>query len=291
MSIPLLRRLRASLASRLHLPPPLVRVRLLDRELTVHEGSVRTPPDYDDAWILACALHAEVVFDVGCNIGQAAILMLQSPSIKHAVLIDANPRALVLAASNLIRNRLSARVHFVQAFVGGAEDAVVDFWTFATAQASSIYRSNFSRRSQRRCPKPTLVPTLTLDKICELYQTVPDLVKIDVEGAEAEVLLGSTRCVSAQTTRFLVEMHSNPTLRMSANAERVLKWCSEMGYKAWYLAEAVDLTSAEQIAHRGRCHLLLQPVDWEYPEWLRGIRQGAEPAAVSKALGLNERES
>jgi hypothetical protein len=122
------------------------------------------------------------------------------------------------------------------------------------------------------------VPTITLNEVCSWLGVCPDFVKIDVEGAESMVLDGSRDFVSGKQTRFLVEMHSNPTLRMSANAERVLKWCSEMGYKAWYLAEAVELTSAEQIAHRGRCHLLLQPVDWEYPEWLRGIRQGAEPS-------------
>lgn len=53
------------------------------------------------------------------------------------------------------------------------------------------------------------------------------------------------------------------------------EWCAEVGYGAWYLKEHVRLTQPEPIAHRGRCHLLVQPSDWEYPEWLRSIPQGA----------------
>ena len=35
------------------------KAKLLDREFTVHRGTIRTP-DYDDAWLLASALHSEI---------------------------------------------------------------------------------------------------------------------------------------------------------------------------------------------------------------------------------------
>lgn len=50
---------------------------------------------------------------------------------------------------------------------------------------------------------------------------------------------------------------------------------------AWYCANKEELTDPEQIAHRGRCHLLLQPGAWEYPDWLRNISQSAP---LSQAL-------
>jgi hypothetical protein len=42
--------------------------------------------------------------DVGSNIGQAAFIMLLSQKIKRLILVEANPRALVFAADNLITN-------------------------------------------------------------------------------------------------------------------------------------------------------------------------------------------
>ena len=89
------------------------------------------------------------------------------------------------------------------------------------------------------------------------------------------MLLGSQECASYQRTRFHVEMHSNDELLMSENANHVLDWCKKTDYQAWYLKEGSKLSSADQIKHRGRCHLLLQPQDWAYPERLMNIRQGA----------------
>ncbi len=64
-------------------------------------------------------------------------------------------------------------------------------------------------------------------------------------------------------------MHSPPKLPMRDYA--VLAWCAKNQYRAWYLSEGVALQSPEQIAQRGRCHLLLQPAGWDFPVWLRGI--------------------
>ena len=112
--------------------------------------------------------------------------------------------------------------------------------------------------------------------MCEKFQTIPDLIKLDIEGAEHQALLGSVSCARHQRTRFLVEMHSNPDLSMLANAQKVLQWCQEVGYNAWYLAEGMVLERPEPIQNRSRCHLLLQPADWPYPAFLKGIREKAE---------------
>lgn len=124
---------------------------------------------------------------------------------------------------------------------------------------------------------------MTVDHVCDLYRTVPDLMKIDVEGSETEVLRGSKHCASHAKTRFLVEMHSPPELPMVANAAKVLAWCEEVGFAAWYLADGGRLERPEQVGHRGRCHVLLQPSAWPYPDWLKGIRQ---PADLESALAF-----
>jgi hypothetical protein len=75
-------------------------------------------------------------------------------------------------------------------------------------------------------------------------------------------------------TRFIVEMHSPEELPMAKNAGLLLDWTADMDYAAYYLKEHVQLTAPEQVAHRGRCHVLLQPSGWPYPEGLRDIAQG-----------------
>lgn len=258
---------------KLGIPAPLVQVQLLDKEVVVREGTIRFPPDYDDAWMLACALYSEIMFDIGANIGYDSLLALAGGGVQKLVAVEPNPIALSTAAEILIHNGLSDRVRFVPAFASDVADSVVEFWTIGDGAAGSIYRGH--ARSASRTKSFITVPTTTLDTLMERYNEVPDFVKIDVEGAEHKVLQGSRRCAGLGTTRFLVEMHSPPELPMNENAACVLEWCRSVGYSAWYLKQHSLLTDPQAIAKRGRCHLLLQPAAWPYPEWLRGIEQSA----------------
>jgi FkbM family methyltransferase len=273
MSSQLSQRTRSFVRRKLGLPSPLVHGRILDREFLVREGTVPSQLDYDYAWVLACALHAEVFFDVGANVGYDTLLALLSPTIKRVVLIEANPEALSIAAENLIHNQLASRANFVAAFAGDVDNRKVKFWTVGTGAAGSVHKSHAVTAA--RANSFIEVPGITIDTLCADFNLTPGLIKIDVEGAEYEVLQGGKACAEKRQTRYLVEMHSNPGMTMLANTEKVMSWCRELGYQPWYLAKGERLDSAEQTQHRGRCHLLLQPADWPYPEWLVGIKQSA----------------
>ena len=248
--------------------------RLLGQPLTLRDGTIPEKVDYDDAWVHACAAHAEVMFDVGANVGHAALMALLCPNMKEVVLVEANWEALAVAAENIIRNQLASRARFVGAFAAETSDESVEFWTVGTGAAGSMYASH--AQSAARAGSMRQVSTLTLDSLAARYNVVPDLVKIDVEGAESKVLLGSKQLASHARTRFVVEMHSMAELTMAHNASLVLEWAQQTGYAAWYLSGATRLESPDLIQHRGRCHVLLQPRDWPYPDWLVGIPQSAE---------------
>jgi FkbM family methyltransferase len=214
------------------------------------------------------------VFDIGANVGQSALMALISRNVENVVLVDANWEALSVAAQNIIRNAVSERTRFICAFVSDTTGNELDFWTVGTGAAGSMFaghavtasRGGFVRR----------VKTVTLDEIATKTGLVPDLVKVDVEGAEASVLRGATSVASRAATRFIVEMHSPPELSMRDNAQAVLDWAASVDYAVWYLSEGVRVTTPEIIAHRGRCHLLVQPRAWDYPDWLVGIEQSAQ---------------
>jgi FkbM family methyltransferase len=245
---------------------------ILDRPYQVIAGSARTD-DYDDAWLLALGMRSKTVLDVGCNTGQAALLLLYSASITDITLIDPNPAALAIAAENLIRNNLSHRARFVRAFISDQDDSELRFFTVGSGAAGSLYSSHAVTAAREG--SSSMVSTLTLDTFAKSLPKQPDLVKIDVEGAERLVLKGAKNLARAGVTRFMVEMHSNPELLMRANAEAVLAWCKEVNYRAWYLKEKIELTNAQQIEKRGRCHLLLLPENSLFPDFLRNLEQGA----------------
>jgi FkbM family methyltransferase len=256
--------------------------RVLDRAYRVAAGSVRERADYDDAWLLALASEARVVFDLGCNVGGASLLVLYWPQVERVFLVDPNPAALAVAAENLIANHLSARATFLPAFVSDAVGESVRFYTVGAGAAGSMYASH--AKSAAAMGSSMEVPTLTVDWMAERYGVHPDLVKVDVEGAEGLVLKGAVE-TARRGTRFMVEMHGTAEVPMRENGAQVLAWCASHGYRAWFLAAKAELTDPAQLGARGRLHLLLHPRDTPVPAYLQEIDEKAPLERVREVLG------
>lgn len=228
--------------------------------------------DKDDAWFATLVKDAKVIFDVGANVGWTALLAHTYGRPQKVVMIDPNPRALTFAAGNLIMNDFIENTILIKSFMADKIGEKVKFFTVDVGAAGSMFSSHAKTASSLN--SWFWVSTTTLDELSSRLNLVPDLVKIDVEGAEHLVLLGATEVCSAKPIKIFVEMHSNKELTMHENASHVLEWCRKHNYKAWYLTTASELLSPDQISSRGRCHLLLLPKGEKYPVDLKNIKQG-----------------
>lgn len=266
-------RVSSILRSLLQLPPPWVEKNILNHKFIVREGTIRATPDYDDAWLFSCAMQARRIFDIGANIGQSAFIELYPKSVEHVLLVEPNPTALVIAAENLIRNSLISRVNLDNACISDTSGIDIELHTVQFGAAGSIYSSH--AQTAKKLHSHITVKTKTIDDLVEHWGT-PDFIKIDIEGAELFALRGAINCLKEHQTRVLVEMHSNEFLPMIENARGVLELCSQVGYKVWYLSRHKEIVSHVDLAGRGRCHLLLQPINWDWPEKIIRINQSAQ---------------
>jgi FkbM family methyltransferase len=256
---------------------PIEVVRQFDRSFQVLKGSIRLT-DKDDAWSLALALRAKIVFDVGSNIGQNALSNLNAAGIQRYVLFEPNPLALAKAAWNLIHCGMCQKATFFCAFIGDQAEGETLLYTVESGAAGSMFPQAAKTASLRN--SHMVVPSTTLDRACKTLELVPDYVKIDTEGAESLVLSGFVETAKISKIRILVEMHSHENLTMRDNAQSILNWCQLTNYRAWYLKNHEPLEQADLIAKRGRCHLLLQPASEEYPGFLKAIPECGSVAEV-----------
>ena len=241
-------------------------------KLKVLPGTIRKNVDKDDAWYTALVQNAEKVFDLGCNIGYMSLLAAVQKNNKSILLVDPNPEALAKASQNMILNNFGIKSKFITAFIGENDGEKLNFYTVGSGEAGSMYSSHAETAAAVNSFYE--VEKITIDTLVNLIGFVPDLIKIDVEGAESLALLGATKTASFQKSKLFIEMHALKELSMKENAQKILNWCLQNSYKAFYLKEAVELTNPEMIEKRGKCHLLLVPINEEYPIYLKNIKEG-----------------
>ncbi len=269
--MPLTTNLFKSIRSRMGFPPKWIDKKIGTKTITVREGTIRKKTDYDDAWFYLCSQNSKLIFDVGANVGGDTLYALLANPNNQIYSIEANPKALSQVADNVIQNQFSERVRFINKFVSDSNNENIKFWTVGTGAAGSRYKDHAKTAAHKN--QSINVSSISIDALCEQFGVIPDFIKIDVEGAEYDVLLGCQKCLKNNQTRILVEMHSNKDLSMQDNTNKILKICSNLNYSVWYLSNGDLLKSSEQNKNRGRCHLLLQPEKWAYPNWLNGIKQ------------------
>jgi FkbM family methyltransferase len=136
-----------------------------------------------------------MVFDVGASFGLFSISAARAGARVFA--FEAVPETAEALRTHLAWNAVARRVDVVQAAVcdrPGEEELSEHETPFLASLAEP------SSRTRR-------VPALTLDGFCAQRGVEPDVVKIDVEGAEARVLAGAAGIVARRRALFFVEVH------------------------------------------------------------------------------------
>ena len=236
--------------------------------------------DYDYAWLSALAAGRARFLDVGAGFGFTAMLCAgRMRRDGRCLLVDMSRETLGHEIRNLVRAGIHGRADLVFARAGA--ESLLDA---AALEASRISPAAGARDALQRLRRIRgEAGETTIDALSARFDFAPDLVKIDVEGAERYVLAGAAVTVAKHRPVIQVELHSFPPMTMRENASAVLAWCQQHGYAMWYLARAVRVDDAEILATRGRCHVVLLPPNVDYPAALRGITQLANVAPPAPA--------
>ncbi len=206
-----------------------------------------------------CCRPGNVVFDVGANAGALTVLMSRLVGPKGAVFaFEASQRILERTHANLVAAGCHNEQLLHRAVYSKSHEMLPVF--HGTNLNDSIYEQPWCKgRSQ------TLVETLALDDFVKEIGLQPDLIKMDIEGAEYDALLGCSQLIDTHKPIFILEQTPKDT--------RCHDLLTTAGYVAVDLANYRRITKPEDFdagvcianvlfihPRRNPEHIYLQPI-------------------------------
>lgn len=156
-----------------------------------------------DALYLRDLVDDETVFwDVGANVGYTA-LTAASAGARGVVAFEADPDTYARLVHNCELNGFGDVVTVQVAVAAAPGQAEFHRSTDVSSGINSL-------ASDDRLGETVTVPTDTVDALAAEYDR-PDLVKVDVEGAEQKVLEGAGETLETVGPDWLIEVHSSVT--------------------------------------------------------------------------------
>ncbi|HEX2204794.1 MAG TPA: FkbM family methyltransferase [Longimicrobium sp.] len=246
------------------LPPG--RVELVGRTYRVAYESRRNTAERDYEALRELARGARCVFDVGANKGLTSLLMASVMGEGgEVVAFEASEASCAVVRENARLNGLEGRIRIVNAVVAERSGIMIDFFAEGTSAGSSIIEGYLGHRTG------LARVTLAIDDYVAQTGKVPQLLKVDVEGAERRVIEGMRETLRRHGPAVQLELHTLPDRTLSENAADILPLLDEAGYRMVYLRTREDIRDVAVLGARGRCHVLLLPAGVPFPASLAPV--------------------
>jgi FkbM family methyltransferase len=169
-----------------------------------------------------------VYFDVGANIGLMSVPILLAHPSCTVLSVEISPNSLPFLQRTIRESQFTDRWLCIdKAFSDKADTS--DFYlsssklgAFDSLRASKIAQSNHK----------VSITTTTLDLEWQKRESPQvSFIKIDVEGAEFEVLQGASHCISVCRPYILVEWNAEWLKRFDCPPEKIFDFCNSFEYK------------------------------------------------------------
>jgi FkbM family methyltransferase len=151
--------------------------------------------------IISNAKRGMCVFDIGAHLGYYSLLLAKCVGpVGRVVSFEAAPGNFSTLQRNILMNNLD-NVELINQAVF-SKSGTIGMSVSPTNTSSGDW--SISRPANGHSIQ---VQTISLDQFCQANQVFPDFLKIDVEGAEYDVLMGGRETIGRSRPTMLIELH------------------------------------------------------------------------------------
>ena len=167
-----------------------------------------SPWCFDDALLRFASEYVKadsIVWDIGANVGAFSVAAASIAIHGSTLAVDADP----FLVSLLQRTTRHASNHALNiqtlCTAIGAKNGLATFCIARNGRASSFLATAKGRAAAGGSTIQQIVPITTLNALQETFPS-PTIIKIDVEGAEMDVLRGGAECIQKHRPVMLIEV-------------------------------------------------------------------------------------
>ena len=168
---------------------------------------------------------ANVVFDIGANIGFMALHFAKKYPAKTVLAFEPAPRTYEFLRKNIALNPLISNV---TAYNFGFSDVcgTQKFYYYPEVSgASSLGNDDFvDNKESINCIFKTL------DEFCDQENIFPDFLKLDIEGAELLALRGGSNIIENYKPMLFMEMLRKWAAKFNYHPNDIIKFLAKLGY-------------------------------------------------------------
>jgi len=145
------------------------------------------------------------IYDVGANIGYISLIAARLTGESGRVYsFEALPDNITRLKKNIAMNDLFERVHINHCAITDRDEPII----FYTHASGAMGKAAGSAGRDEDYGESITVKGLTLDHFTQTENLpLPDLIKMDIEGGEANALRGAERILSTKKPTLLIELH------------------------------------------------------------------------------------
>jgi FkbM family methyltransferase len=225
------------------------------------EVAFHTDDDYSNSWffprfaggkshehkvtdmILASLGGTKQFIDVGANLGWFTCIAARYMPQGKVFAFEMDGSNFALLEKNVALNGCNNAQVNHQAV---AEASGTRYYDRPTARPSPMYqlRAGIPDNADKSL---VAVQTVSLDDFCDRTGVRPDVVKIDVEGAEMSVLRGMTRILAETKPVLFLELHPYHLPKFGTSTNEVLTFLVGRGYSVVEIANMRDYASRTEL--------------------------------------------
>lgn len=197
-------------------------------------GGTAVDTDYESTQYLrfvAYASSTSCFLDVGAHFGLYSLAAASRGA--SCVAFEPTPRSADYLRENVRLNHFDRRIRLERVAISDTVGSTT-LWVAGSLSGNSFRRDAVA---SERPPRAVTVPTTTLDAYCTRHQLAPTLIKIDVEGAEIEVLLGMKDILTRFRPTVFLSLHPRQLRSFGHSLEQVYGILDSLGLKYEFLTE------------------------------------------------------